>query len=174
VADELDNGQRVTRPMPLGRFDLAGHSWLIMPLAGEPGTPDHSVGMLRIEDRCYAVIEAPQGPSAMPQDILTLLTPRELDVAVLVAAGQDAKSIARRLQISFYTVRIHLGRIYAKLGMHKQTELAARIAARFAAPLDLSPERANGCQVAAICGADLAQAEAAPEARDRAPRPRAD
>ncbi|MCZ7659417.1 MAG: helix-turn-helix transcriptional regulator [Xanthobacteraceae bacterium] len=49
----------------------------------------------------------------------------------MLAGGHETKSIARRLRISFHTVRVHLGRIYAKLGLHKQTELAARVAARF-------------------------------------------
>ncbi|HEX8468621.1 MAG TPA: LuxR C-terminal-related transcriptional regulator, partial [Allosphingosinicella sp.] len=66
-------------------------------------------------------------------DPLELLTSRELEIALLIAAGQEAKAIARRLRISFHTVRVHTGRIYAKLGLHKQTELAARVAARFGA-----------------------------------------
>jgi len=49
-----------------------------------------------------------------------------------VAEGHaDAKAIARRLRISFYTVRVHLSRIYCKLGLHKQTELTACVAARY-------------------------------------------
>ena len=46
-------------------------------------------------------------------------------------AGHGSKEVARRLRISFHTVRVHLARTYAKLGLHKQTELAARMGARF-------------------------------------------
>ena len=52
-------------------------------------------------------------------------------MALLVAAGYGTKAVARRLRISFHTVRVHICRTCAKLGLHKQTELAARMGARF-------------------------------------------
>lgn len=45
------------------------------------------------------------------------LTVRERGVAALVVRGCPDKEIAARLRISYPTVRTHLQRIYAKLGV---------------------------------------------------------
>jgi len=50
------------------------------------------------------------------------LTPRELDVLRLVAAGLGNKEIAPRLQISEHTVKFHLASIMGKLGAGSRTE----------------------------------------------------
>jgi DNA-binding CsgD family transcriptional regulator len=47
----------------------------------------------------------------------SLLTPREQDVLVLLAAGSTARAIAGQLQVSPRTVCKHLEHIYAKLGV---------------------------------------------------------
>ena len=54
------------------------------------------------------------------------LTSRELEVAVLVAEGLSNKEIARRLDHSEDTVKIHLHNIYEKLGVRNRTSLAVR------------------------------------------------
>ena len=48
-------------------------------------------------------------------------------VAELVAEGRATKEVASLLFVSPKTVEGHLSRIYAKLGVHSRTELAARI-----------------------------------------------
>lgn len=53
------------------------------------------------------------------------LTDREREVARLFASGQSAKDLAVRLGISPNTVRVHLGRIYEKLGVANKAELAS-------------------------------------------------
>ena len=60
-----------------------------------------------------------------------LLTPRERDVARLVATGQRNRSIAVSLGISEGTVKMHLHNVYAKMGLESRTQLAmdARLAA---------------------------------------------
>ncbi|MDN5859207.1 MAG: helix-turn-helix transcriptional regulator, partial [Pseudonocardia sp.] len=45
------------------------------------------------------------------------LTPRELAVLDLLAAGHTAGAMGRRLQIAERTVQKHLERIYTKLGV---------------------------------------------------------
>ena len=55
------------------------------------------------------------------------LTPTEKRVAELVAEGRATKEVASLLFVSPKTVEGHLSRIYAKLGVHSRTELAARI-----------------------------------------------
>jgi DNA-binding NarL/FixJ family response regulator len=57
------------------------------------------------------------------------LTARELEVAVLVAEGLSNKEIARRLDRSEGTVKIHLHNIYEKLGVRNRTSLAVRFSA---------------------------------------------
>ena len=52
------------------------------------------------------------------------LTPRERDVARLVAAGQRNRTIAAALRISEGTVKMHLHNVYTKLGLESRTQLA--------------------------------------------------
>jgi DNA-binding NarL/FixJ family response regulator len=53
------------------------------------------------------------------------LTPREREVATLVADGLSNGEIARRLYISTKTASVHVSNILAKLGMTSRTEVAA-------------------------------------------------
>ena len=52
------------------------------------------------------------------------LTPRERDVAKLVATGQRNRIIADALGITEGTVKMHLHNVYAKLGLESRTQLA--------------------------------------------------
>ena len=52
------------------------------------------------------------------------LTPREREVAALVAGGLSNGEIARRLYISTKTASVHVSNILAKLGMTSRTEVA--------------------------------------------------
>jgi DNA-binding CsgD family transcriptional regulator len=52
-----------------------------------------------------------------------ILTEREGEIAGLLLRGHSAKSIARVLRISPGTVRNHMKKIYAKLGVSSQSEL---------------------------------------------------
>jgi DNA-binding CsgD family transcriptional regulator len=47
----------------------------------------------------------------------TGLTPRELEVLGLIAAGHTAKAVARRLDISPKTAENHIQNLYAKIGV---------------------------------------------------------
>jgi DNA-binding NarL/FixJ family response regulator len=51
------------------------------------------------------------------------LTPRELEVVRRVAAGRRNKEIARELAITEGTVKIHLSRVYDKLGLDNRSSL---------------------------------------------------
>ncbi len=53
------------------------------------------------------------------------LTPRELDVAALVAEGLTNADLARRLYISPKTAAVHVSNILMKLGLSNRTEVAA-------------------------------------------------
>jgi DNA-binding NarL/FixJ family response regulator len=54
------------------------------------------------------------------------LTPRELDVLRLLVRGLTNRQIAERLYISTGTVKLHVERIIAKLGVADRTQAAAR------------------------------------------------
>lgn len=62
------------------------------------------------------------------------LSPRELDVLALVAAGRTDKEIAQSLVISIATVRSHLDRIRQKTGCHRRTEMT-RLAVELGLPI---------------------------------------
>jgi DNA-binding NarL/FixJ family response regulator len=55
------------------------------------------------------------------------LTPRERDVAELVATGLSNREVAARLYVSVRTVEANLSRIYAKLGVRRRGALARRL-----------------------------------------------
>jgi DNA-binding CsgD family transcriptional regulator len=114
---------------PLAHFWLSGVECIVVALDNKPPPRDSVLATFTLADKRYAILR--QAGSPTDADLVNLLTPRELEIAVLVAGGYQTKAIARRLRISFHTVRVHLGRIYGKLGLHKQTELAACVAARF-------------------------------------------
>jgi DNA-binding CsgD family transcriptional regulator len=69
---------------------------------------------------------APTGAAApTPADALT---PRERDVARLVAAGLSNRQIGETLVITEKTAANHVQRVLDKLGVHSRTQLAARAA----------------------------------------------
>jgi DNA-binding CsgD family transcriptional regulator len=51
------------------------------------------------------------------------LTPREKSIVRHVASGMNNKAIGKALGISEKTVRNHLAEVYARLGVHKRSEL---------------------------------------------------
>ena len=57
------------------------------------------------------------------------LSPREAEIATLVAAGKRNRDVAAALFLSEKTVESHLARIYDKLGVHSRAALATIIAA---------------------------------------------
>ena len=54
-----------------------------------------------------------------------LLSPRELEVLQLVAAGSTNGEIARKLWVSEQTVKFHVSNIYRKLGVANRTEASS-------------------------------------------------
>jgi len=55
------------------------------------------------------------------------LSPREREIARMVAKGYPNKVIARVLEISSWTVSTHLRRIFAKLGVTTRASMVARL-----------------------------------------------
>jgi non-specific serine/threonine protein kinase len=72
-----------------------------------------------------SVLEAPeQGQLEPPEVRAGPLTPREREVAVLVARGLSNRAIARELVITEATAERHTGNIFAKLGLDSRAQLA--------------------------------------------------
>jgi DNA-binding CsgD family transcriptional regulator len=79
------------------------------------------------QERAAALAAACQGartPGLGPAMPVSVLTPREREVAMLAAAQASSREIATRLQLSVRTVDNHLGRVYAKLGVSSRARLA--------------------------------------------------
>jgi DNA-binding CsgD family transcriptional regulator len=77
------------------------------------------------------------------QETVTVsLSPREQQVAVMVAAGRTNQAIAGSLEISAWTVSTHLRRIYAKLAVSSRAEMVAHLLGRaeYASLVDASPD----------------------------------
>lgn len=55
----------------------------------------------------------------------TVLTPREREVLLLVAAGRSNREIGEQLYVSTKTASVHVSNILAKLSVHTRTEAAA-------------------------------------------------
>ncbi|MFI9627095.1 response regulator transcription factor [Streptomyces sp. NPDC052042] len=72
-------------------------------------------------------------PAAAPDDegqrLLRMLTPREAEVLVRVAEGEDTRLIAEGMRIASSTARTHVQRVLMKLGVGSRLEAAA-LAAR--------------------------------------------
>ncbi|MEV7563117.1 response regulator transcription factor [Streptomyces sp. NPDC048331] len=72
-------------------------------------------------------------PAVQPDDegsrLLRMLTPREVEVLVRVAEGEDTRLIAAGMEIAPSTARTHVQRVLMKLGVGSRLEAAA-LAAR--------------------------------------------
>lgn len=61
------------------------------------------------------------------RDPTSQLTPRELQISVLLARGRTTRQVAAALFLSPKTVEYHLRHVYTKFGIDSRSELAARI-----------------------------------------------
>jgi DNA-binding CsgD family transcriptional regulator len=93
--------------------------------AGAPaGEPEDKV-ILDVEVsgvRCVLVRRPPE--TGRPEGALS---PREREIARMVAKGYPNKVIARVLEISSWTVSTHLRRIFAKLGVSSRAAMVAQL-----------------------------------------------
>jgi len=71
------------------------------------------------------VIQAFHVPAPAPADS-PRLSPREQEILALLAEGLVAKDVARRTDLSYQTVRVHLRNIYEKLHVHSRDEAVAK------------------------------------------------
>ena len=72
--------------------------------------------------RCLLVRLPPKPPGMQ-----VMLSPREQEIARMVAKGYPNKTIAAVLDISSWTVGTHLRRIFAKLGVGSRAAMVAKL-----------------------------------------------
>ena len=80
---------------------------------------------VRLSQRARGELNA-TGESARKRDASTIddLTPQELRIAQLVAAGASNRDAAAQLFVSPKTVEYHLRKVFLKLGLSSRVELA--------------------------------------------------
>ena len=69
----------------------------------------------------HHAFEGARAASSLPEQH-TSLTPRELEILRLVAAGASNGGIARDLWVAEQTIKFHLSNVYRKLGVANRTE----------------------------------------------------
>jgi non-specific serine/threonine protein kinase len=79
-----------------------------------------------IDFALHGIVEPARRTSTLPADATRamVLTPRETQVAALVAGGESNRTIARALFVSIRTVETHVQNALVKLGLRSRTELA--------------------------------------------------
>jgi len=101
---------------------------LLQAVIDHRGTPapirEHAQKLLHAS-RTYgkATIPLPSGEAA---GLVEMLTPREMEVLALVAAGDSNQTIADKLFITVRTVKKHVTNILGKLAVSNRTQAAAR------------------------------------------------
>ena len=68
----------------------------------------------------------PQLTAIESKSLVEQLTPRELEVLRLIAAGDSNQTIADQLVITVRAVKKHTGNIYGKLNVSSRTQAVAR------------------------------------------------
>jgi DNA-binding CsgD family transcriptional regulator len=112
----FDATKRFLNPATIRPLDPAEH-----------GSPAVVPGDLMVAGRRYRLIPVDSDEAAAePVSAAELLTPRELQIVLLVAEGNVNKQIADVLRISEWTVSTHLRRIFAKLGVDTRAAMVSR------------------------------------------------
>jgi DNA-binding NarL/FixJ family response regulator len=108
-----------------------GAARCLLALGDEAGALDHARQAVRLLERWpgwrrdeAAALVRRLGPRQSPPGDPIPLTPREREVATLLADGLSNGEIARRLYISTKTASVHVSNILAKLDMTSRTEVA--------------------------------------------------
>jgi DNA-binding NarL/FixJ family response regulator len=62
--------------------------------------------------------------SITPRDEIKLLSTRQREIFDLIVVGQSNKEIARKLGLGEGTVKIHIAKLFGKLGVHHRSAVA--------------------------------------------------
>ena len=111
--------ERYERFVAVSRRDLGDRTWRSAWEAGR------ALSLGQASDRALSPGEPwPDNPDSQASDPLT---PREREVAVLVAAGLSNRRVAEKLSISQNTAATHVGRILKKLGLRSRSQIGAML-----------------------------------------------
>jgi DNA-binding NarL/FixJ family response regulator len=80
----------------------------------------------RLEDLIDNLLRPQSGARAPNAEQLDALTRREREVLGLLGKGKSTDEMARELQLSAGTVRLHVKHVLAKLGVSSRTQAALR------------------------------------------------
>lgn len=97
----------------------------LAPLAAVGAPERRTIGRLVVRADPAGDVVLVHARVALPVDTLT---DREREVALHFASGLSTQEIAARLEIARNTVRVHVTRVYAKLGVANRAELASMLA----------------------------------------------
>ena len=91
----------------------------------------------------------PPGPAGVRQEAAERsLTPRQLEIAMLIAEGLTNKQIARKLLITVRAVEAHVERMFVRLGYVSRSQIAAWVARRYPMGVPASPPAGRGMDLA--------------------------
>jgi DNA-binding CsgD family transcriptional regulator len=110
-------------------FAFQGHTFLIV-TAGEPSERHEgatATGFLQVDGRDFVILMVEDASRPRQDGLSGVLTRRELEIVYLIAEGCCDKEIARRLGISNYTVREHIRRTCAKLGVTRRAAIVSEV-----------------------------------------------
>ncbi len=134
------SGGSPCRIVILTTFDLDEHVFAAL-RAGASGfllkdvSPEHLVASLRMVAGGEALlapsitrrlIERFAAPSSRPaaSQVLSTLTEREREVLILIARGLSNEELATQLHVGESTIKTHVGRVLAKLGLRDRVQAA--------------------------------------------------
>ena len=90
--------------------------------APRDGFTGHEIVLdLDVDDAHYTLVRRRIQPTHAP----IALSPREREIALLIAQGLPNKTIAAVLEISLWTVATYVRRLFAKLGVSSRAEMVA-------------------------------------------------
>jgi DNA-binding NarL/FixJ family response regulator len=105
--------------------DQGGDREKAVSLLDEALATARELGMHALAARLTGPQEHTASAAPMPQDLPDALSPREVEVLRLIAAGKSNRDIADALYISLNTVATHVRNILTKTGCTNRTEAAA-------------------------------------------------
>jgi LuxR family maltose regulon positive regulatory protein len=93
---------------------------------GDPAVRDYARTLLeRVPAGPAPVMPSTPPPTILPPDVEPL-TPRELEVLRLIAAGKSNGEIAGIMVVAVSTVKAHINSIFGKLGVASRTQALVR------------------------------------------------
>jgi DNA-binding CsgD family transcriptional regulator len=135
---QLEGGEQrlygLIAPTDQGRAGFSRHVDVEFVDGGRGRLHGYSTRLPREASALVTVLELDREPAGRAAGPLLPLTPREREVAVLVADGLADREIAERLHLSRHTVSQYVKRIYRKLGVDSRVALTRLLLDRRWAP----------------------------------------